>query len=150
SFWNMLIGNDSRGHKGIEADMSNEPGNQMGGWDWRYNFTIKDIQFALYKQNIGEDEVNYMPFQDIKIKGAEIAWENSFMHSRIAFERSDTATQAIDQGKANVIYEHEIYRDGYRYQNLPIGHTTDNDTQMQALNGFHFFANGHQLNWTAA
>src|SRR5690606_483261 len=33
---------------------------------------------------------------------------------------------------------------------LPLGHTTDNDTQMQALNGFHFFANGHQLNWTAA
>src|SRR5690606_30890880 len=128
SFWNMLIGNDSKGKDGIEDDQSNEPGNQMGGWDLRYNFSLKGIQFALYKQNIGEDEEHYLPFQDIKITGGEIAWANSFMHSRIAFERSDTATHAIDMGKSNVIYEHVIYQDGYRHRGLPLGHTTDNDS----------------------
>lgn len=150
SFWNMLIGNDSRGMDGIAGDTSNEPGNQLGGWDWRYNFAFKGIQFALFKQDIGEDEQNYLPFQFIRSHGGEIAWANSFMHSRIAFETSNTATRALNQGKSNVAYEHAVYQSGYRHYGLPIGHTTDNDSKMRALNGFHFFSNGHQINWSAA
>ncbi len=52
-FCNMLAGNDN---VGFDATAENEPGNQMAGFDIRWNSPIGNWPYAIYAQYIGEDE----------------------------------------------------------------------------------------------
>jgi len=51
-FKNLLIGNDN---VGIDVTAAAEPGNQMAGFDLRWNSPLGDLPYALYGQYIGED-----------------------------------------------------------------------------------------------
>lgn len=148
SLWNLIIGNDSRGQDGIAADGSDEPGNQMGGHDFRINFGLWGMQFIAFQQRISEDEDDFKPIQTIDTQGLEISFASNSIQNRFIFEYSDTATPALkSDNKSNVIYEHPIYRSGYRYRGRPIGGSTDNDSRTASFMAYHFFSNGHQLSW---
>jgi hypothetical protein len=68
-FGNLLVGNDN---VGIDATPENEPGNQMAGFDIRWNSPIGNLPYAVYAQYIGEDESSYLPAKYLAQLGAEV------------------------------------------------------------------------------
>ena len=68
-FGNMLAGNDN---VGIDATAENEPGNQMAGFDMRWNSPIGNWPYAIYSQYIGEDESSYLPAKYLAQFGVEV------------------------------------------------------------------------------
>lgn len=149
TLFDLLIGNDNRGDSGIDADASNEPGNQLGGVDWRYSLFALDQALVLYGQLIGEDEANGLPSREIGMIGIEAPLISKSLHGRIFLEFSDTTMRFLDNGIPNSAYEHSLYQSGYRYHGLPIGASSDNDSRMLTLGGFLSFPKGRSLNWRA-
>lgn len=149
TFINLLIGKDNRGHRGIAEDASNEPGNQLGGFDWRWGYSFGSTTGALYGQMIGEDEAGGLPSRYIGMAGAEIQlplWETQ---TRFSFETLNTTVYFYESDKRapDVAYEHEtIYASGYRYYGRPIGSPTDNDTEAYIMRAQMYFRDGDHLN----
>ncbi|MDE0769661.1 MAG: capsule assembly Wzi family protein [Opitutaceae bacterium] len=146
---NLILGNDNRGDSGIDADASNEPGNQLGGIDWRYSFSAYEQPFAFYGQLIGEDEAGGLPSREIGMIGFEVPVITEWQHGRFFLEFSDTTMRFLRDGIANSAYQHSIYKSGYRHYGQPIGSSSDNDSRMLTLGGHHALTNGHSLNWRA-
>ena len=63
-----LLGMDNKGTSGITTE--NEPGNQLGGFDWRWQWP-GERGYAFYGQLIGEDENGYLPSAYIVQAGLE-------------------------------------------------------------------------------
>ena len=63
----MIAGNDN---VGLDATPENEPGNQMAGFDMRWNSPIGNLPYAIYAQYIGEDESSYLPAKYLAQLGA--------------------------------------------------------------------------------
>ncbi len=147
TLFDLLIGNDNRGDSGIAADASNEPGNQLGGIDWRYSFSALEKPFAFYGQLIGEDEAGGLPTREIGMVGIETPFVTKYFHSRIFLEFSDTTMRFLDDGIANSAYEHSIYQSGYRYYGTPIGAASDNDSRTLTLGGYLGLDKGRSINW---
>lgn len=147
SFSNLLLGKDNRGSDGIEADGSNEPGNQLGSMDIRYNTQLGATQTAAYLQFVGEDEANATPSRGI----AQLGIESSFMladtQHRLIVEYSNTTTKFYSDELPNTSYEHSIYQSGYRYYGRSLGARTDNDSEEYSVIGQHYFSEGQQLHW---
>jgi Capsule assembly protein Wzi len=147
-FGNMLAGNDN---VGIDATAANEPGNQMAGFDIRWNSPVGNLPYALYGQYIGEDESSYLPAKYIKQLGLE-AWKPLTDGGLIQgfFEYASTTCSAntnrgpyyncaYNQGRFNV--------EGYRYKGRVIGYSSDRDAENWALGVKYAAANGSL--WTA-
>jgi hypothetical protein len=148
TFGNMLAGNDN---VGIDATEENEPGNQMAGFDLRWQSPIGSWPYAIYAQAIGEDESSYLPSKFLSQYGLE-AWK-PFADGGViqAFAEWSTTTCsytsnrgpyydcAYNQGRFGV--------EGYRYRGRVIGHTTDSDAENFAL-GARYTTPGGTL-WTA-
>ena len=149
TFFNLLIGRDNRGEGEINADGSNEPGNQLGGIDWRLSQSYAGISGAFYGQIVGEDEAGNLPSHVLGLAGIETSFTWGSTHSRLAVEASNTTMEFNKGGTPNSAYEHPRYPSGYRYYGLPIAASTDNDSELAVLKGFHSLAKGHQFNWTA-
>ncbi|RMG99313.1 MAG: capsule assembly Wzi family protein, partial [Chloroflexi bacterium] len=72
SLVNLILGRDNRGDSGI--NVNNEPGNQLGGVDWRlHTRLISSLDLAFYGQIVGEDEANGLPSRPIGLAGLEHA-----------------------------------------------------------------------------
>ncbi len=146
TFWKMMVGKDNRGSNGLDA--SNEPGNQLGGFDWRLSHTIAGVSGAFYGQLIGEDEAGGLPYKYLGLAGIETSFLAGSVHNRLVVEASNTTMEFNKGGTPNVAYEHPRYPSGYRYRGRPLGASTDNDSELLAFKGFHAFPNGHHINWT--
>jgi hypothetical protein len=145
-FGNLLAGNDN---VGFDSTPENEPGNQMAGFDIRWNSPIGNWPYAIYSQFIGEDESSYVPAKYLMQYGAEI-WKPLATGGLVqAFaEYSDTSCGtkdlakkfdcAYNQGRFNV--------EGYRYHGRSIGHTADRDAETYAI-GATYTADTGEL-WT--
>ena len=124
-----LIGWDNAGTHGITTE--NQPGNQLGGLDWRLSFG-PERQWALYGQAIGEDENGYLPSafivqvgfdSRIKVRGAEL----------IGFiEWNDlTAGHAYGTNRPpGITYTSSVYPHGYTHDRFPLGHPAGGDVQL--------------------
>jgi hypothetical protein len=148
NFWEMFIGNDNRGGGGIEEDGSNEPGNQLGGADWRLGHSFGGSTAAFYGQIIGEDEAGGLPSHVLGMAGLETSFMLGETHNRIALEASNTTMEFNKGGTPNVAYEHPRYPSGYRYRGRPLGASTDNDSEWLALKGIHNLVGGHEISWS--
>ena len=149
STWkDMLVGNDN---VGFDATPETEPGNQMGGFDLRWNSPIGSWPYAVYSQFIGEDESGYTPAKFLAQFGLE-AWKPLADGGVVqAFaEYSDTSCSAVS-GKGpyyDCAYSQGIFNiEGYRYYGRVIGHTTDSDSRSGAIGGIYAQPNGTL--WTA-
>jgi hypothetical protein len=133
-FGNLLAGNDN---VGIDATAENEPGNQMAGFDIRWNSPLGNLPYALYGQYIGEDESHYLPVKYIKQLGLEV-WKPLAEGGIVQgfFEYGSTTCSAntsrgpyyncaYNQGRFNV--------EGYRYKGRVIGYSSDRDAENWAL-----------------
>ena len=147
SLADLLLGNDNVGTDGI--DDANEPGNQLGGIDWRWTFNRDQRPITVYGQFIGEDESGGYPSREIGLFGVETPLVTSHSHGRLYLEASDTSMRFLDSPLFNGAYNHHIYQDGYRYYGQPIGAASDNDSRTFTLGGFHDFDGEHALTWKA-
>lgn len=129
SVFDMLVGQDN---PGFNATPQSEPGNQMSGFDIRWNSPIGNLPYAVYSQMIGEDVSGYMPVKYLEQFGIE-AWKPLVDGGivQVYAECSDTACsanrssprydRAYNQGKFNI--------EGYRYFGRVIGDTLDRDSE---------------------
>jgi len=147
-FGNLLAGNDN---VGIDATPENEPGNQMAGFDIRWNSPIGNWPYAIYSQMIGEDESSYLPVKYLAQFGAE-TWKplaDGGLVQGFAEYASTTCSANTSRGPYyNCAYHQGRFNvEGYRYHGRSIGHTTDSDAESYAL-GAIVSTPGGQV-WTA-
>ncbi|HEY9136328.1 MAG TPA: capsule assembly Wzi family protein [Pseudomonadales bacterium] len=147
-FYDLLAGNDN-GDKGITEDAN--PGNQLGGVDFRLAYPFFGQSLAVYGQIIGEDEADYAPSKRIVMAGVESAFEIAHVQSRIYVEYADSIANGYNGNPLyNLAYEHGVYKSGYRYRGRPLGFALDNDSRELSLAVYHYFANGGVFNWSAS
>jgi hypothetical protein len=148
-FGNMLAGNDN---VGIDATDENEPGNQMAGFDLRWNSPIGNWPYAVYSQYIGEDESSYLPVKYLAQVGAEF-WKTTSAGGLFQgfLEYADTSCAATTNnprfGCAYV--QGRFSPEGYRYRGRVIGHTTDGDSRSYAAGGTYTEVDGSLWTITA-
>jgi hypothetical protein len=135
AFWNLLIGNDNRG---VNVDLEDEPGNQLGGIDIRWRLP-KGIPAAAYMQWIGEDSRGGGGAIGSWMRqvGLEHWGSVAGLSHRTHFEVSDATCReggfGFSDEKPDCAYEHSIYFTGYRYRGRSIGHPADGDTLSYSL-----------------
>ena len=147
-FWNMIAGNDN---VGVDARPESEPGNQMAGFDIRWNSPIGDWPYALYSQMIGEDESSYMPAKYLAQHGIEM-WKPTTDGGLLQFYieyATTTCSASTDRGPYfNCGYNQGLFNfEGYRYKGRVIGYTSDRDAENYSL-GATFTTAGGEL-WSA-
>ncbi len=146
----MLVGNDN---VGIDATPENEPGNQMAGFDIRWNSPIGNWPYAIYAQYIGEDESSYVPAKYLAQLGLEV-WkplaDGGLVQGFVEYASTTCSANtgrgpyyncAYNQGRFNV--------EGYRYQGRVIGYTADRDAENYALGGTYTPPDGELWSATA-
>jgi hypothetical protein len=149
-FGNLLAGNDN---VGIDATAENEPGNQMAGFDIRWNSPIGNLPYALYAQYIGEDESSYMPAKYIAQLGTEV-WKplaNGGLIQGFFEYATTTCSASTDRGPYfNCAYNQGRFDvEGYRYKGRVIGYTADRDAENWALGAIYSAAGGDLWKLTA-
>jgi len=147
-FWNMLIGNDN---VGIDATEENEPGNQMAGFDLRWNSPIGTWPYALYAQYIGEDESSYVPAKYLAQFGLE-AWKPLASGGLVqGFAEYSSTTCSANSGRGpyyNCAYNQGRFNvEGYRFHSRSIGYSADRDSENYILGGT-FTSPGGEI-WSA-
>jgi len=145
TFGRMLIGQDNVYLRGLD-DPEDEPGNQLGGFDFRLVSPIRSVPVALHGQMIGEDFSNSgLPIRFLYQAGAETWWtlkKGSVI--RASIEHADTSTgiykvweptdpHGPNRGTTDTAYRHHVFFAGYRYRGRNIGHTTDSDSESTAV-----------------
>lgn len=119
-----------------------EPGNQLGGVDLRWN--LPWLTSSIYAQAIGEDEAGGLPSRRAHQLGMQFTLDAT-IYSGIAFvEFDDTRIGSYEQ-HYNILYNHNIYKTGYRYRGRAIGSTWDNDSQIVSIGTIGRFNNGDSL-----
>jgi hypothetical protein len=143
TFTDMLFGRDNNDGGG---DPSQEPGNQLAGYDLRVRSPWKALPVAFYTQWIGEDEAGSLPSKFIAQAGLEFWGSSPLGGYRLHAEYTDTAC-AFNTGATefNCAYRHHLYPQGYTYRGRIIGHSLDNDSQMFSVAGLLTRANGDVL-----
>jgi hypothetical protein len=144
----MLVGNDN---PGFDTTLESEPGNQMGGFDLRWNSPIGNWPYAIYSQFIGEDESGYTPAKFLAQFGIE-AWKPLASGGLVQgfVEYADTSCSAVS-GKGpyyDCAYTQTLFDvEGYRYHGRVVGHTTDQDSRSGAIGATYTAVDGSL--WTA-
>lgn len=125
SFWDAVTGSDNTG------DPYSDPGNQLGGFDFRLKLQpLLDLPLSMYGQIIGEDEAGMLPSKNTYLAGIE--GHHDWNRRQINWHVEGTDIRS-EFGKENIIYTHFIYRGGYYQQGYPLGHAMGGDGQ--ALSG---------------
>jgi hypothetical protein len=147
-FRNLLVGNDN---VGIDVSAADEPGNQMAGFDIRWNSPIGNWPYAVYAQLIGEDESGYIPAKYLAQYGAEV-W-TPLADGAVVQTFAEYATTTCSASTARGPYFNCAYNqgrfdvEGYRYHGRVIGYTSDRDAENWALGAIYNAADGTL--WTA-
>ena len=148
TFVDLLVGNDN---VGIDTTSEEEPGNQMAGFDIRWNSPIGNFPYAIYSQFIGEDESSYLPAKYLGQFGLE--WWKPFADGGIIQGFAEYSTTTCSELSNNGPYYNCAYNqgqfsgEGYRYRGRVIGHTSDRDAEWYALGATYSAANGEL--WSA-
>lgn len=150
TFVDLLIGKDNLDDfdANESQDRSQEPGNQLGGIDWRWGYSWGPATGSVYGQFIGEDEAGNLPSRSIGMAGIEFNALLNDIHARFSLEAQNTTVYFYDSDKrrGNVAYEHSIYESGYRYYDRSIGASTDNDAESLVARSQWYFRSGRNLN----
>jgi hypothetical protein len=135
-FGNLLAGNDN---VGIDATPENEPGNQLAGFDIRWNSPIGNFPYAVYSQMIGEDESSYLPVKYLSQFGVE-TWK-PFASGGIMQVFAEYSTTTCSAHTARGPYYNCAYNqgrfdvEGYRYRARVIGYPSDRDAENWSVGG---------------
>ncbi|MEL7298113.1 MAG: capsule assembly Wzi family protein, partial [Pseudomonadota bacterium] len=128
---NLTIGRDNRGDG---VDISNEPGNQLAGVDFRWRPPSDFVSTALYGQFIGEDEAGGFPSRYLGLLGVEVSGRLRGASIRGFAEFAGTTCQFYESStRPNCGYNNRVYPTGYRYRGRSIGHSADNDAEVVSI-----------------
>jgi len=119
-----------------------EPGNQLGGIDFRWD--LPWVNASFYGQRIGEDEAGGLPSRSASQLGMQFALSNSLFQGSAFIEYDDTSTSS-PEFQYNIFYNHSIYRTGYRYEGRVIGATWDNDSTVTSVGAVGYLSNGDSI-----
>ncbi len=132
TFGRVLLGKDN---KGIRVDASEEPGNQMAGFDARLTSPVEawpcgDLRAAHRRGQLehGDPRKISGPLRYRRLVDAQ-----QRRRRRTELEYSDTACSfQRAQPYVDCGYIQGIFFAGYRYRGRSIGHTSDSDSEMLA------------------
>jgi hypothetical protein len=143
TFTDMFIGADN------QEDSTDQPGNQMAGYDMRLRSPWHKLPLVFYTQWIGEDEAGGLPSKFIGQFGLETWGSAGWGGWRLRAEYSDTACNfSREQPEFGCAYRNSIYPQGYAYRERIIGHSMDNDSRMLTVGGLLTRANGDRISLT--
>ena len=146
TFVDVVLGNDNRG---VNVDVNEEPGNQMGGVDVRWKLPGR-TPVALYAQWVGEDG---RPGAGVlgswlRQAGVEYWGQVGAMDHRTHFEASDTMCREGGLGfsnrKPDCSYRHALIPAGYRYLGRSLAHPADADSRSYSLGSTLLESTGNQ------
>ena len=111
-----------------------DPRNQLVGIDFRWKSPLATKKpFALYGQFVGENTNGLLPSRSMGLLGIETWGTSKALDGsvRVYFEVTDTTVNS-PQGKNrnNTAYNHSVYKNGYRHQNLSLGHSIDSGSKL--------------------
>ena len=128
---NMILGKDTTNRR---LKFEDQPGNQIAGIDFSINlYADRNKRVNLFGQYYGEDGLDPI----INDSLGAIFPSKRFGSGGIKLIRSDYQDKPLiisiehintDSGWKNVVYNHSIYKTGYRYYDLPIGANIDADS----------------------
>jgi len=156
SFLDLLVGNDNcDGEEFSCSGERNEPGNQLAGIDisYRPNWVVPG---SIYFQTIGEDEAGYAPSKKSWMYGANLQIPLKKNNLFVNLEQIDTTVDGdgndpdVPFDGYNVLYEHVIYHNGYRYYGRSLGSTIDNDSSALSLRVLYSTSNYGRFNFVAS
>ena len=132
SLMHGLVGWDNVGTRGITAD--NEPGNQLGGFDWRLELG-DERRLVFYGQMVGEDENGYLPSAYIAQAGFEARWMVHEATVRGFVEYNDLIAGHVhdDSRPPGITYTSSVYRYGYTHDHMPLGHPAGGDVTLASV-----------------
>jgi hypothetical protein len=139
TFWDLLVGNDN------DQDLSEQPGNQLAGFDVRWSWPGARVPLALYAQGIGEDEAGFMPSKYLGLFGAEVWGDLAGGSWRTHVEYADTACDFLrSPPEFGCAYTNVIYTSGYRYRGRTLGHSIDADGEAIGAGALLIDSRGHR------
>jgi hypothetical protein len=142
-FKEMLLGQDNTSGTG---DRSDEPGNQMAGYDLRMRSPWRKLPMALYAQMIGEDEAGSLPSKFLGLFGLETWGSIGGGAWRVRLEYADTTCSfSRTEPQFDCAYRNSLYPQGYAYRGRIVGHSLDNDSQMFTVGGIFTASDGNSL-----
>jgi len=125
-----------------ESCKLDEPGNQLGGIDFRWDLPWLDASF--YGQTIGEDEAGGLPSRRASQMGMQFDLTSQWFEGAVFIEHDGTSLKSAPS-PYNSLYNHRIYRSGYRYEGRVIGATWDNDSKVTSLGAIGHLSNGDKI-----
>lgn len=129
-----------------------EPGNQLASIDLSYSIDIEEnVQAKYYIEGTGEDEKGglFLPYKFARLMGMSLygPYGEKGANWRLTAEYSNTISKDYwfsGQQRFNLIYEHFIYRTGYRFKGRTLGHSLDNDSKLLSIVAEYQDADGWQ------
>jgi hypothetical protein len=120
---------DNNGTSGIT--LANEPGNQLGGFDWRWQWP-GERGYAFYGQWVGEDENGFLPSAYIVQAGLEARWALAGGLLRGFVEWNDLIAGHAngDNRPHGLTYRSGVYQQGYRHDGMLLGHPAGGDVTL--------------------
>jgi Capsule assembly protein Wzi len=141
TFVDMVLGHDNQ--IANSGSGSEQPGNQMAGYDMRLRSPWRALPLAFYTQWIGEDEAGGLPSKFIGQFGLEFWASNHLGFWRLRAEFTDTTCNFPRQTpEFGCAYRNSIYPQGYAYRGRIIGDSMDNDSRRYTLGGLLTLVNG--------
>ena len=145
----MVLGNDNQVRRRRRAT-TEQPGNQMAGYDMRLRSPWRALPLVFYTQWIGEDEAGGLPSKFIGQFGLE-TWGSSRDWAAGGCAPNTPTRPAISRARrrnSTAPTGTRIYPQGYAYRGRIIGHSMDNDSRMYTLAGLLTRPNGDVLSLT--
>jgi hypothetical protein len=147
TFTDMLLGRDNQ--VSDDGATSDQPGNQMAGYDMRLRSPWLQLPLAIHTQWIGEDEAGGLPSKFLGQFGLETWGSIRIGGWRLRAEYTDTScTFSREQPDFNCAYRNIVYPQGYTYRGRIIGHALDNDSRMFTVAGILNWSEGDVLSLT--
>jgi hypothetical protein len=131
TFWDMLRGRDNTDDS---LTATEQPGNQMAGYDVRVRSPWRALPMAVYGQFIGEDEAGGLPSKFLGLMGVETWGGGTHGSWRAHAEYTDTTCSfSRERPQVDCAYRNSVYPQGYTHRGRMIGHSMDNDSRMLAV-----------------
>jgi hypothetical protein len=132
TFTDMLLGHDNQVDSA--GGTSDQPGNQMAGYDLRLRWPWRALPVAFFTQWIGEDEAGSLPSKFLGLFGLESWTSTEWGGLRVRAEYADTACNfSRERPEFDCAYRNGAYPQGYAYRGRILGHSIDDDSRMYTI-----------------
>lgn len=124
TFGHLILGKDN-----TNGGPETEPGNQIAGFDFRYNMSGWGLPLSLYGEMQGEDEAGYLPTAKFYLIGSQSFFTGTRGLYKGFIEFTNTTNSCFNDN-VNCTYEHHIYQNGYRRYGKSMGSTYDSGSKV--------------------